>query len=42
MAKKIEAALEARRDPDFVLIARVDARAIHGIEEAIRRLVLTT
>jgi len=37
MVGKIEAAVEARRDPDFVLIGRVDARAIHGIEEAIRR-----
>jgi carboxyvinyl-carboxyphosphonate phosphorylmutase len=37
MVGKVEAAVEARRDPDFVLIARVDARAVHGIEEAIRR-----
>lgn len=37
MAGKIAAAVEARRDTDFVLIGRVDARAIHGIEEAIRR-----
>lgn len=37
MAGKIAAAVEARRDPDFVLIGQVDARAIHGIEEAIRR-----
>jgi 2-methylisocitrate lyase-like PEP mutase family enzyme len=37
MAGKIEAAVEARRDPDFVLIARVDARSVHGIDEAIRR-----
>jgi 2-methylisocitrate lyase-like PEP mutase family enzyme len=37
MAGKIRAAVEARRDPDFVLIARVDARAVAGIDEAIRR-----
>jgi carboxyvinyl-carboxyphosphonate phosphorylmutase len=37
MAGKVRAALEARRDPDFVLIARVDARAGFGIQEAIRR-----
>jgi carboxyvinyl-carboxyphosphonate phosphorylmutase len=37
MAGKIGAAVEARQDPDFVLIARVDARAVAGIDEAIRR-----
>jgi carboxyvinyl-carboxyphosphonate phosphorylmutase len=35
--KKIEAALAAREDPDFVIIARTDARAVHGLEEALRR-----
>jgi len=34
---KIEAALAARRDPDFILIARTDAAAAHGLDEAIRR-----
>jgi carboxyvinyl-carboxyphosphonate phosphorylmutase len=34
---KIEAALAARRDPDFVIIARTDAAAGHGLDEAIRR-----
>lgn len=34
---KIEAALAARRDPDFIVIARTDAASGHGIEEAIRR-----
>jgi 2-methylisocitrate lyase-like PEP mutase family enzyme len=33
----LEAALEARRDPDTVIIARTDARAPLGIEEAIDR-----
>jgi 2-methylisocitrate lyase-like PEP mutase family enzyme len=37
MVGKVRAAVEARRDPDFVLIARVDARASLGIEESIRR-----
>src|SRR4051812_27264181 len=34
---KIEAAIAARRDPDFVIIARTDAAAGHGLDEAIRR-----
>jgi 2-methylisocitrate lyase-like PEP mutase family enzyme len=37
MAGKVRAAAEARRDPDFVLIARTDAAAVHGVGEAIRR-----
>jgi 2,3-dimethylmalate lyase len=37
MVGKIRAAVEARRDPDFLLIARTDAAAVHGVEEAIRR-----
>lgn len=37
MVKKIEAAVEARRDDEFVIIARTDARAPHGLEEAISR-----
>ncbi|MEJ2434872.1 MAG: isocitrate lyase/PEP mutase family protein, partial [Pseudolabrys sp.] len=35
--RKIEAAVAARRDPDFLVIARTDAAAGHGIDEAIRR-----
>jgi 2-methylisocitrate lyase-like PEP mutase family enzyme len=38
--EKIRAASEARRDPDFMIKARTDATAIHGIGEAIRRLNL--
>ena len=34
---KIEAALAARRDPDFIVIARTDAASGHGLDEAIRR-----
>lgn len=37
---KICAAAEARRDPDFVIKARTDATAVHGLAEAIRRLNL--
>ncbi len=38
--EKIRAAAEARRDPDFMIKARTDATAIHGVAEAIRRLNL--
>jgi len=34
---KVEAALAARRDPDFIIIARTDAAEAHGLDEAIRR-----
>jgi 2-methylisocitrate lyase-like PEP mutase family enzyme len=34
---KIRAAASAKRDPDFLLIARTDARAVAGFEEAVRR-----
>jgi 2-methylisocitrate lyase-like PEP mutase family enzyme len=37
MEKKLEAALASRIDPDFAIIGRTDARAIHGLGEAIRR-----
>jgi methylisocitrate lyase len=37
MVGKIRAAREAREDPDFVIIARTDSRAVEGIESAIRR-----
>jgi len=37
MTLRLRAALEARRDPDFVLVARTDARESLGIDEAIRR-----
>jgi 2-methylisocitrate lyase-like PEP mutase family enzyme len=36
-AAKIRAACRARTDPDFVIAARTDAAADHGIDEAIRR-----
>ena len=34
---KIRAAAAARRDPDFTIIARTDARAVAGLDEAIAR-----
>lgn len=37
MTEKIKAAVAARRDPDFVIIARTDARTVLGIDEAICR-----
>jgi carboxyvinyl-carboxyphosphonate phosphorylmutase len=37
MVGKIEAAVNARKDDDFMIIARTDARTKYGIEEAIRR-----
>ena len=36
-AEKIRAAAENRTDPDFVIIARTDARAVNGIDDAIER-----
>ncbi len=38
MTLKIEAALRAKRDPDFILNARTDAIAVEGIEGACRRI----
>ncbi len=37
MAEKVRAAVEARRDPDLVLIARTDARAVDGLDAALTR-----
>jgi 2,3-dimethylmalate lyase len=37
MVAKVEAALAARTDPDFVVIARTDARAVEGIDAALER-----
>ena len=37
MAQKVRAAVEARNDPDFVIIARTDARAVEGLEAALER-----
>ena len=35
--QKIRAALDARTDPDFVIIARCDAYAVNGWEDTVRR-----
>lgn len=40
MVKKIEAAIYARENDDFLIIARTDARSVHGLEEAIVRAKL--
>ncbi len=37
MAAKVRAAAEARAQPDFVIIARTDARAVEGLAPAIER-----
>src|SRR5262245_19867245 len=37
MAAKIRAAVAARRDPDFVIIARTDARGVTGFDDAAKR-----
>lgn len=37
---KIRAAVTARRDPDFVIIARTDARGVNGYDDAVRRAKL--
>lgn len=40
MAKKIKAAVEARRNPDFVIVARTDARGVTGFDDAVERAKL--
>jgi len=37
MTAKIRAAVSARRDPDFAIIARTDARGVNGMEDALNR-----
>jgi 2-methylisocitrate lyase-like PEP mutase family enzyme len=37
MVSKLRAALDARSDPDFVIMARTDALAVNGIDDAIYR-----
>jgi 2-methylisocitrate lyase-like PEP mutase family enzyme len=34
---KIRAAVEARLSPDFLIVARTDAKSMHGLEDAARR-----
>jgi 2-methylisocitrate lyase-like PEP mutase family enzyme len=37
MLDKLHVALDTREDPDFVIIARTDARAVEGLDSAIER-----
>jgi 2-methylisocitrate lyase-like PEP mutase family enzyme len=37
MCGRVRAAVAARRDPDFMIVARTDCLPTHGMEEAIRR-----
>ncbi len=37
MVERLRAALDARRDPNFLIIARTDARAVLGFEAALER-----
>ena len=37
MAGKIKAAVASRRDPDFMIIARTDSRAVEGFDRAVER-----
>ena len=37
MVEKLHAAVEARRSDDFLIIARTDARAVEGLDSALRR-----
>ena len=37
MVAKVRAAVQARSDPDFLIVARTDARAVEGMDAAIRR-----
>ncbi|MBQ0826164.1 methylisocitrate lyase [Streptomyces tagetis] len=37
MARRIRGAVDARRDPDFLLMARTDARSVEGLDAAIAR-----
>ncbi len=37
MVAKVKAAVDARTDDDFVIMARTDALAVNGLEDAIKR-----
>ena len=37
MVEKIRAAVSARRDADFLIVARTDARAVENLDSAVRR-----
>jgi methylisocitrate lyase len=37
MVDRVKAAVDARTDPHFVIMARTDAAGVHGVEEAVER-----
>ena len=37
MAAKLRAAVASRQDPDFIIIARTDARGVNGFDDAVQR-----
>jgi 2-methylisocitrate lyase-like PEP mutase family enzyme len=39
MVQKIKAAVDTRRDPDFLILARTDACAVEGFEAAVERMI---
>jgi len=39
MVGKIKAAVDTRRESDFLIVARTDARTVYGIEDAIERAI---
>lgn len=38
MVRKVAVAAESRSDPNFLIVARTDARAVHGFDDALRRM----
>jgi methylisocitrate lyase len=40
MGEKIKAAVRARRDADFLIMARTDARAVESFDDAVKRAVM--
>lgn len=37
MSQKIRVAIDTREDPNMLIVARTDARTVHGLDEALRR-----
>ncbi len=37
MVQKVRAAVQARQNPDFLIIARVDSKAVNGFDDALKR-----
>lgn len=37
MVAKVKAAVDARQSADFLIVARTDARAVHGLDDALQR-----